>query len=330
MTILVIGGTRFSGKQFVSAAIRAGHTVTVFHRGQTGASAFEGEVERVLGERTEDLGRLSGDWDVCLDMCAYFPRHIRTLHEQVGNRIGRYVLVSTISVYADPASGSEEDTAKLCEVLDPACETVDGDTYGYLKVLCEGEAAARFGANTLIVRPGLIVGPDDPTDRFTSWPAKIAAQGSVLVPDARGRHMQFIDCRDLAAWILSAAQKELTGTFNAVGPSRPLPFETFIADCQRELNPGCEIHWAPLDWLRSRLPEPMPFALLDFLMEDGWTNISNRKAVQQGLAFRDHRETIRDTAAWFKASGELEKLKVGLPLDKEAELLREFAAYASA
>ncbi len=166
MRILVIGGTRFVGKHIVAAALAAGHDVSVFHRGRTGPALFP-EVEHLIGDRDADLSALStGTWDATVDTCGYVPRQVHALADALGERGGRYAFISSISAYAPPLGPGITEDAELIELPDPTVEEITGETYGGLKVLCERAAHQRFGADTLIVRPTYVIGPDDYTWRF--------------------------------------------------------------------------------------------------------------------------------------------------------------------
>lgn len=198
MHVLVLGGTRFVGRAIVEELLDRGHQVTLANRGQSNDGVFGCRVTTIHLDRLDSLAPLgSGTWDACIDTCAYVPRAVRMVGETLHGRVGRYVLISTISVYADPEPGANED-APLIEVGDPSNEVVDAQTYGYLKVLCEREAISQFPAQTTVIRPGIVVGPHDPTDRFTYWVHRIATELAVLYP-AKESAAQWIDARPCMA-----------------------------------------------------------------------------------------------------------------------------------
>jgi 2'-hydroxyisoflavone reductase len=209
MRLLILGGTRFLGRHLAEHALAAGHTLTLLHRGQSNADLFP-EAEHLIADRDASLAVLAGrSWDAVIDTCAYFPRQVRSAAAVLAGQVGHYQLVSSISVYAGwPAAGNAEDAA-LATLPDPEVQVMDGNTYGGLKALCEQAAVDGFGADrTLNVRPGLIVGPHDPTGRFTWWVQRLlrAADGSaVLAPGDPAAPVQVIDARDLAAWMLAQA-----------------------------------------------------------------------------------------------------------------------------
>ena len=202
MRLLVLGGTRFLGRHLVEAALREGDAVTIFHRGRTNPDLFAGQVERISGDRDGDLDALaSGEWDAVVDTCGYVPRVVAASAAALSSRCGHYTFVSSESVYGDVGEPGIDESAPVDELVDPATEVVDNETYGGLKALCEAAAEAAMPGRVLNLRPGLIVGPWDRLDRFAYWPRRIAAGGDVLVPGRPERAVQFIDGRDLAGWM---------------------------------------------------------------------------------------------------------------------------------
>ncbi len=216
MKLLVLGGTKFLGRHAVDAALAGGHNVTIFTRGQTNPELFPG-VERLRGDRDGDLDALrGGSWDGVVDTSGYVPRIVRQSAELLHDRVGRYVFVSSISVYDDFSSPPTE-TSAVAELEDPATEEIE-ENYGALKAACEGVVEEIYGDRSARVRAGLIVGPHDPTDRFTYWPRRIALGGEVLGPGDPDAPVQFIDARDLAAWLVNLALEGPGGTYNAHRP----------------------------------------------------------------------------------------------------------------
>lgn len=324
MRILVIGGTRFLGRHLVEQALAAGHAVTLFHRGRSGAELFP-QAERRIGDRNGDLAPLAGgEWDAVVDTCAYVPRHVHTAAAALRGRVGRYLLVSTISVYASMARPGPDENAALQALADPATEQVTGDTYGGLKALCEAALADALPGQELVARPGLIVGPRDPTGRFTWWPRRIAAGGDVLAPGDPGAPVQFIDVRDLAAWLLRQAEAGTTGTFNLAGPETPLTMGELLDTAVRVLQPSARLHWAGEAFLLgagvapwTELPLWVPAA------ESGLHEVSIARALASGLRCRPIAETLADTAGWAAASDGPHD-GIGLAPEREAALLRDW------
>src|ERR687891_1790189 len=229
LRILILGGTGFTGPYQVRYALSRGHQVTTFNRGKTHPGELPKEVEQLIGDRNGKLDALKGrHWDVAIDNPTTLPAWVRDAAQILKGNVERYVFISTISVYADTSKGVDE-TAPLAKYdgLDPYKETLEAmkasgyKTYGPLKALSEKEAEEWFPGKTLIIRPGLIVGPRDETDRFTYWPVRIDRAGDVLAPGTPNDPVQFIDARDLAEWTIRMAENSETGIYNATGPAKP-------------------------------------------------------------------------------------------------------------
>lgn len=318
MRLLVLGGTRFLGRALVEQALADRHEVTLFNRGRTNPQLFP-EAEKLSGDRTLDLGALQGrEWDAVIDVAGFLPRVVSLSVEALRGRVGQYVFVSSISVYADQSVPPVEG-APVTELADPEDETVE--TYGAQKAACERLCEAAFGERALIVRPGLIVGPHDSTDRFTYWPVRVAAGGRVLAPGAPRDPVQFVDVRDLSGWILRATRAGLAGTFNATGES--MPFVRLLEECKQVTGSDAELVWVPsARLLAAGVEEWMGVPL--WIASPGWqaaNRVVVKKALAAGLTFRPLAETIRDTLAWNaerewpRAEGD------GLTAERELELL---------
>jgi 2'-hydroxyisoflavone reductase len=297
MRLLFLGGTKFLGRHLVEGALRRGHDVTTFTRGQTNPGLFP-EAEEIHGDRTRDLAPLRGrEWDAVIDTSAYVPRVARAAAEMLAGAVEHYTFVSTISVYGD-LSGHVSEDSPLAELDDPASEDVEAD-YGGLKVLCEQAVTEAFGAErTLLVRPGLIVGPHDPSGRFTYWPERIAEGGEVLAPGDPERLVQVIDARDLAAWMLDMAERRASGAFNATSPR--LPMRAVLEAC----GPA-EITWVDERFLLERGVQewtelPLWIADPDFR---GMLDADVSRALAAGLTSRPLEETARDTVRAAVAGG---------------------------
>jgi 2'-hydroxyisoflavone reductase len=315
MRALVLGGTRFLGRALVDALLEQGHEPTLFNRGRTATDLFP-EVEKLRGDRSADLSALAGrTWDAAFDVAAYFPDEARRSTEALRGSIGRYVFVSSISAYADQSVPPVEG-APLAE-LDPGAEAdEDPETYGGRKATCEGIVEDALGDRALVVRPGLIVGPHDPTGRFTYWPHRVARGGEVLAPGSPDDRVQFIDVRDLAHWIVRAAANGLDGAFNATG--EPMPIGDLLGACARATGSDARFTWLPSDallaagaapWMEVPLWLPLPEYA-------GVQQAPIARAVGAGLTFRPIEDTIL---------GALEDAEtvdgVGLTPEREAELL---------
>ncbi len=311
MRLLVLGGTKFLGKHTAAAALAAGHEVTLFTRGETNPGLFP-EAEHLRGDRDGNLSALEKrEWDAVVDTSGYVPRLVRASAELLADAVGRYVFVSSISVYADFAEPRVEGSP-LATLDDPTTEEHLGPAYGGLKTLCEAEVESALPGRALLVRPGLIVGPDDPTDRFTYWPQRARRGGEILAPTPPDRPVQFIDVRDLAAWIVRMAEAEATGPFNATGRPGEVTFEALLEACEAE-----QVTWVDEAFLvEHEVGEWMELPLWIPPIEDDWRCfqlVDVSRALAAGLVFRPLAETVRDVPEW---TGE-----AGLAPEREAELL---------
>lgn len=329
MRLLVLGGTRFLGRHIVEAARQAGHEVTLFNRGRTAPDLFP-DVETRIGDRDGGLAALeAGAWDACVDTCGYVPRLVGDSARLLAGRVTRYVFISSISVYADFSPPGPDEDSPVAALDDPTLEEVTGETYGGLKALCERAVEAALPDRGLVVRPGLIVGPHDPTDRFTYWPVRVAAGGAVLAPGGPGAPTQVIDARDLAAWIVRACEDGLTGVFNATGPAAPLTLGELLDACRAVTGSDAEFTWVDEAFLRES--EVTPFTELPCWVPaatQGMLRADVRAVFAAGLECRPLADTIRDTLAWRRPSLEAAPLKAGLAPEREAVLLRAWRARA--
>ena len=298
MKLLVLGGTKFLGRHTVDAALAAGHEVTIFTRGQTNADLYP-DVERLTGDRDGDLGALEGRaWDGVVDTSGYVPRVLRQSAELLRDAVGRYVFVSSISVYADFSQPLDE-SSPVAELEDPATEEIT-EHYGALKAACETVVGEIYGDRGASVRAGLLVGPYDPTDRFTYWPRRLAAGGDVLGPGDPDAPVQFVDARDLGAWLVQLALAGPGGVFNATGPAERLTFRELLDRAAAALGSDASVIW--VDEQR----------VLDTGIE-GWTELplwlpgdeyagmaqaDTHRAREAGLALRPLEQTVVDTLAW--------------------------------
>jgi 2'-hydroxyisoflavone reductase len=296
MRLLFFGGTLFLGRHLVEAALARGHDVTTFTRGITASGLFPG-AEEIHGDRGGDLSALRGrDWDAVVDTCGYVPRVVRSSAQTLAGSAGHYTFVSSINAYADLDRRVSEES-RLAVLEDPSSEDVQSH-YGPLKVLCEQAVAEAFGDDrTLVVRPGLIVGPHDPTGRFSYWAARIAAGGEVLAPGDPERQVQLIDARDLAAWMLDMVERRASGAFTATSPQLPM----------REVLEACgdaRLTWVDDEFLLERGVsewDELPLWLVDPSVR-GMLDADVSRAVGAGLTFRPLAETARDTLHWLQSS----------------------------
>ena len=323
MKLLIVGGTRFLGRHLAAAAVAAGHELTLLHRGRSNPGLFPG-VRQLITDRRRDLSALTGErWDAVIDTCAYVPRDVTLLARALADRTARYLLVSTISVYRDvPPAGVDEGDA-LATLDDPTTEDVTGQTYGGLKALCEQAALQRFGsAATLIARPGLIVGPHDPTERFTWWVRRVHQGGRFVAPAPPAARVQFIDARDLADWLLLQAVNGRTGTFNLCGPELPLTWGDWVARMVRALRPDAQPCWVDEPALLNAGVAPwMGLPLWLPAAEAGLHRATIERALASGLRTRPLEDTVHDTRAWALAQPAPPAGGPGLDPALEAKLL---------
>lgn len=328
MRILVLGGTRFLGRAFVEAALARGHVLTLFHRGRSGAELFPG-VERIHGDREHDLARLTGrTWDVLVDPSGYLPRLVAASCATLAPRVGRALFVSSISVLAEPLSAGADESAPVATLADPAVETIDGTTYGGLKARCEAEVRAAFGARATIVRPGLIVGPHDTTDRFPYWPRRLARGGEVLAPGVPSAPCQLIDVRDLAAWMLDLVERDVAGTFHATGPAAPLVMGEALTRIAAAVGGEARLTWVDEAFLVEH--DVHPWVMLPLWLhaaDAAFAQVDASRAQAAGLRLRPLEQTARDTWAWEQglAAGAREGSPT-LSAAREAELLAAWHA----
>jgi 2'-hydroxyisoflavone reductase len=326
MKLLIIGGTRFVGRHLVDAALARGHEITLFTRGQSNPDLFP-EVEHLHGDRSADLSALDDRrWDAVVDTCGYVPRHVRMAAEKLANAVDHYTFISTVSVYEDPMPAESDETAKLKTLADETVEEVTGETYGGLKVLCERAAEEAMPGRVLTIRPGMIVGPYDPTDRFPYWTDRVAQGGEVLVPGKPERRVQAIDARDMGLWNVKMIEAGKTGIYNAVGPDYALTWGEWMDTCKVVSGSDAQFTWVSDEFISENQQEsasitftPFPFWVPE--PYDGIFAASNARAIRDGLTFRPLADIVRDTQAWFSTLPADRARRAGPTREQEAQLL---------
>jgi 2'-hydroxyisoflavone reductase len=319
MRLLILGGTVFLGWHLAADAAARGHAVTLFHRGRTVPEGLDG-IERVLGDRTRDLSALRArEWDAVIDTSGYEPEVVGRSAQELTGRAGHYTFLSTVSVYADFSRAGLDEDGLLAEL--------PGDsTYGPLKALCERAVAERFHGPALVVRPGLIAGPRDPTDRFTYWVRRAARGGTILAPGNPNRQVQLIDVRDLARWTIDMVEGSATGVFNATGPDRRLTMGELLDTCVAVGGTPARVTWVDDQVLLGAGIEPWTDLPLWLPANDadhaGFMSIDVGRALAAGLRFRPLAETALDTLAWDRGRHGARPGPAKLSLQREAELLR--------
>ncbi len=323
MKILTIGGTRFFGRAFVEEAMRRGHEVSVFHRGESEPADLS-DVEHLHGDRKDALGTLGRrSWDAVLDTCAFVPREVREVAEAIGDRVGHYTLVSSLSVHPDDLPvGADEDTPTH-RPPDPDTEEVTDETYGPLKVACEVEAATAFAERLLVIRPGYIVGPHDSTDRFTYWVRRAAAGGEMLVSGPPEASIQGIDARDLGTFVLDRIEASDTDTYGVVGPSEPATMADVLGSARSAAHADTTFVWAEQEWVLALGDRHETWFPMWHPHLPGFHAYDAKKATTAGLRPRPFDETIAETLAWDRERG-LPSLGAGMTPEKERELLSKW------
>ncbi|KZE79099.1 hypothetical protein AV654_16585 [Paenibacillus elgii] len=329
MKLLILGGTVFLGYHLAQSAMRSGHEVTLFTRGITNPEVLP-EAEKLRGDRDGNLSALKGRrWDAVVDTSAYVPRIVKQSAERLAYCVEHYTFVSSISVYRDFSKPGVHEGDPVGELDDPASENVRKH-YGELKALCERQLEELMPGRALNVRSGLIVGPQDPTDRFAYWPIRIRKGGRVLAPGHPEARLQFIDVRDLSDWIIRMAEAKTAGTFNAVGPAEPLAMRRLLEACARVTGSDPELVWVGDEFLHSRGASPWDEIPLWFPVHAGlesfahYMNISVEKALAAGLTFRTLEDTIAAALEWCDARPPTPGYSMGLDPDKEVRWLAEW------
>ena len=306
LSILILGGTGYLGPTTIEVALARGHKVTMFNRGKTRPGLFP-NVEHLLGDRDpakgEGLKALEGRrFDVVIDNSAYYPRHVKASAELLAKAgCGQYVIISSISAYKEPSPENGDESAPLATLADPAVETMGPafENYGGLKALCEQAAEKAFPGKATIIRPGFIVGPDDPSGRFTYWPVRFDRGGEVVVPGAPEDPIQIIDVRDLGAWLVKLVEDHTVGTFNACGPESRLAWGRVIKACQAAAGKPATPVWIPAEEVAKVKDLDFPIWAPYAGETKGFHTWRNTKAIKAGLRFRPVEQSLVDTLAWW-------------------------------
>lgn len=338
---LIIGGTKFLGRQLVDSLVARGHEVALFNRGKHPAENMP-DIEVIHGDRNRDLGKLRGrKWEAVIDTCGYLPGTVKNSAEVFADSADTYVFISSISCYADTSKPDYDETTRVSiltdelragvERIDPSSDITAqtlGEAYGPLKGLCEQAAESAMPGRVLQVRSGLIVGPFDTTDRFTYWVMRVSAGGEVLAPGNRDRFVQLIDVRDLADWVVKMAENRETGVYNVTGKPFNMTMGRMLDEVNTATGAGAVFTWAPEKFLDENGVKPwseMPLYLPESDESIGGFLAANiDKALAAGLRFRPFRETAADTLAWRKTLDT--PSKAGISAEREAELLDKLKA----
>jgi 2'-hydroxyisoflavone reductase len=328
--LLILGGTNFLGPHLTALALARSWRVTHFNRGRHDPDGVPG-VETLIGDRNGQLDALAGgEWDAVIDTSGYVPRHVDLSAGLLAARAEQYVFVSSISVYAGFAQPNDE-SSPVGKLTDVTVEDITAETYGPLKALCEQAAQAAMPGRTTVIRPGLIVGPLDPTDRFTYWPARVARGGEVLAPGHPADPIQVIDVRDLASWTLDLVERRVYGVFNAVSAPRQFTIGGLLDDCLTTTRSGATLTWADAGFLEAQgvaAWSDMPVWIPPAGEESAASLTTVQRAMAEGLHIRPLAETVRDTLSWYQGlpAERRDKLRAGLSAAREREVLAAWHA----
>lgn len=330
MDVIILGGTRFVGRHVADALIARGHNVTLFNRGRSNPNAHA-DLEQIHGDRATDLHRIGErKYDAVVDTSGYTPDVVQRSTRYFADRTHRYLFISTISVYDEARIGGPDEDAPLHVLPRDADPTeFNVEYYGALKALCEAVVRSTFRYRVSIVRPGLVAGPYDPTDRFTYWPVRVDAGGEVLAPPSPAEPVQYIDVRDLAEFAVHLLECDDGGTYNCVTPVGALTFGELFDACNRAASSAPEYMWANAGFLREHEVNPwsdFPLWIPADQPHRAIQRTNSARALVRGLNVRPLLETVRDTMTWARAAGKhLGTLGAGLTPQREAELLRSLA-----
>jgi len=334
LRILVMGGTGFLGPHFVEAALNKGHQLTLFNRGKTNPGRFKDSryesIEQLQGDRKSDLSALQNKtWDAVLDTSAYLPADVTRSASLLASAVQQYLIISTISVYAKMDKPGLDESSELIVLADPNVDKVTNETYGGLKALSERAAESAMPGKVTVVRPGLIVGPGDTTDRFTYWPVRAARGGDMLAPESPDAPTQFIDVRDLANFLLHLVEQKNIGIFNADAQAGSLTMGKVLNACQKASPKPVKPVWVPADFLAENNVGAwmdLPCWIPAHGDEAGFGQRSAKKALAAGLMYRSLDNTVRDTLAFWNTLPleRREKPGAGLSAERETEVLAKW------
>lgn len=341
LRILILGGTGFTGPAQVRYALARGHSVTLFNRGKTRPGLFTGKVDELVGDLGGDASALKGrTWDVVIDNPTTAPYWVRNAGQYLKGNVGHYVFISTLSVYAandTPNADESAATLPMPSGLDPYTTAREnmGQHYGELKAYSEQEVARTYPGHYTIVRPGLIVGPDDPSDRFTYWPVRVDRGGEVMAPGTPNDVVQFIDARDLAEWTIRMVETQTGGVYNATGPRTPLSLAEFMYGLKAVTASDPHFVWVPADFLATekiRAWRDMPVWIAPGPATAGFSRRSIEKALAKGLTFRPLALTANDTIDWNRTRPQAAQdtlaagAVAGVSAEREAQVLADWRA----
>ncbi|HVF18143.1 MAG TPA: SDR family oxidoreductase [Steroidobacteraceae bacterium] len=331
LRVLIFGGTGFIGPHFVETLRARGHKLTLFNRGKRNPTLFP-DVETLIGDRNGQVDAIKGrDWDVVIDDSGYTPKQVKLTTDLLKGHVQHYIFVSSISAYADLTPPGIDEDYRLATLKDPTVEEITDTTYGGLKALCEKTVEQAFGKNSAVVRPSYIVGPGDPTDRFTYWPVRTSKGGEMLAPGSASDPIQFIDVRDLAEFMRGCVEQRFNGSYNACNPPGAVTMGDLLEMSKKLSAANTKFVWAPTEFLeKNKALETgeIPIWAPPVGELAGATLISSARAVEKGMRFRTLETTVRDTLAWHakRPAEQQQKLRAGFSAEREAQLLKMLKA----
>ncbi len=327
--VLILGGNSFLGPHLTNELLNNGHKVTHFNRGNECYCSFP-EVEKLKGNRDGNLNALEGrKWDAVIDTSGYLPRIVEASSKILSKESDHYTFISTISVYESFNERNIDENFALAKLDNNEDEKITDVTYGPLKARCEKVVKDYFPDNSLIIRPGLIVGPYDTTDRFTYWVRRIAEAGKVIIPDNPKQKLQIIDVRDLSKWIVKMIEEKAIGTYNATGPKEDLTFEKFVLECSKFAKKKLDLIWIDEKHMIDMYVDnwnKFPLCLSSKSNNLGIFSINSKKAQDKGLSYRSLSETILDTLNWDDKRID-RKIKTGLSNKEEEILIKQISDF---
>ncbi len=332
LDILVLGGTGFIGPHEINYARARGHNITMFNRGKTAPGMFP-DVEALVGDRDNQLDALKGrDWDAVIDNSGFYPRHARLSAELLEGHVDQYMFVSSISAYADDMTVDDDEfSAALAEMDDPTDESESpyGPTYGARKALCEQEVSKVFGEKAIHIRPGIITGTGDPTERLRHWLKRFTAGNEILVPGQEDLPIQYIDAKDMTGWMVRMLEEGGSGPYNAVGATEPYRARPLLEGIRDAVGSHSKLTWVDWKWIRRVTTDVPGYAPWYGQGPIPFMQVNNDRAVTRGLTFRPIEETAKDMIANLEDDDVPVGRNDGFDMETEARLLQQWHAEKS-
>jgi 2'-hydroxyisoflavone reductase len=328
LRVLILGGTGFIGPHTIEALRRGGHRITLFNNDKESARKYP-DLESLFGDRDGKIEALGGrEWDVVIDNSGYVPRLVKLTADALKGSVGHYIFISSISAYADLTKPGIDEDYPLATLKDPSVEKVTEETYGGLKAACENVVRATYGSRYTVIRPTYIVGPGDPTDRFTYWPVRVSQGGEMLAPGKSGDPVQFIDVRDLAGFIAACAEHRYVGNFNLCNPPRRVSMGQLLDSSRRISKADTKFVWVDEKFIDAQKFPGNEIPIWSPTQGEyaGASLVASARAEAKGLKFRPLDVTVGDTLAWHatRPPERREKLRAGLTMEQERALLEQW------